>query len=367
MNIAVCWPRPRRDRWTLGRVRPDQYPDQSDGLLALEESGEFRVHIEDSLGPPLNPLARMHEFFSGLDPLRAARALLRRPRYDAIIAVGCSTALYLVRLRRVLGLRIPIILIDPALSRDYPRRKRLQDRVLPRVEKVVVFGTVQLEYLREEYGDRVDAIFLHHRFDTEFFTHEAAEERTEGAAPLVLSVGNDVSRDFETLVRAMAHGDLAVATGARCTLRTDRPLELGPWTKVCREPLTFVELRRLYAQADVFVLPLQDTIHAGGINSLLEAMSMARPLVVTRSRGILDYVEPGETALVVKPGDSAGMAAGIRHLLENPVEARRLGENARRWVLDHCRTPAYAARVGALLHEVIERSSAPLPKTVLST
>src|SRR4051812_6372161 len=107
MKVAVAWPRPRRDLWKLGRERPDLYPDQSDSLLFLEEEG-FQVEIEDSLGFPLNPLARMHEFYSGLDPLRAARALLRSRRYDALISVGCSSALSLVQLRRALGLRVPI-------------------------------------------------------------------------------------------------------------------------------------------------------------------------------------------------------------------------------------------------------------------
>jgi glycosyltransferase involved in cell wall biosynthesis len=331
----------------------DRYPDLSDALLYLEHEG-YQVTIEDSLGIPLNPLARMHEFYSGLDPLRAARVMARSRRYDAIVSVGCSSALFLVRLRRVLDVRVPVVLIDPALSRDYPRRKRLQDVVLPRVEKVVVYGRVQLDYLREEYGDLVDSKFLYHRADTDFYNPALSNATLGGSDRMILSVGTDISRDFDTLVNAVCLSGVVEDFDARCIIRTSLPIASpGPGIEHHREMISYVDLRRLYQRASLFVLPLKDSIHAGGINSLLEAMSMARPIVVTRSRGIVDYVEHKKSALVVEPGDAVGMARAIRHLLENPDEARLLGENARRFVIERCRNAVYAQALGVVLREVI--------------
>jgi glycosyltransferase involved in cell wall biosynthesis len=339
---------------------PDQYPDQSDALLYLEGEG-FRVAIEDSLGLPLNPLAKMHEFYSGLDPLRTVRLLPRWRHYHAIITVGCAAAYFPVQVRWALRLGVPIIDIDPALSHNYPRRKRLQDVVLPLVDKVVVFGKVQLDYLNEEYGDRVDAVFLMHRVDTEFY-HPGLGGGAAGSDRLILSVGNDLSRDFGVLIEALRSGELD-GLGPRCHIHTTLPVDgNAPGASVHREHVSFLELRELYRKADVFVLPLQDLIHAGGINSLLEAMSMARPVVVSGSRGIRDYVVHGETALVVEPGDAAGMAQAIRRLLEDRDEARRLGENARRFVIENCRNEVYARNLGAVIREVIRagrRTAAP--------
>ena len=129
---------------------------------------------------------------------------------------------------------------------------------------------------------------------------------------------------------------------------------VAPGFELRRETVSYVDLRASYRQASVFVLSLHDTIHAGGINSLLEAMATARPVVVSRSRGIADYVCDGETALVVEPGDAAGMERAIRRLLEDPAEARRLGENARRFVVEHCRNERYARDLAAILRDVIE-------------
>jgi glycosyltransferase involved in cell wall biosynthesis len=348
-RVAVVWPRPRADRWRLGRTDPDHYPDQSDALLELEGEG-FRVDIENSLGWPWNPLARMHEFYSGLDPLRAARLAVRARRYTAAVCVGDATAYALVWVRRALGLRLPIVLIDPALSFDYPRRKRLQDQVLPRVEKVVVFGRVQLDYLRQEYGGRVDAVFLPHRADTAFYRPGPAPA---AAPPYVFSIGNDYSRDFDTLARAARL--LADRPGGppRWVVHTTRPVPAAPGVEVSRAGRSYPELRDLYRGAAVVVIPLRDMIHPGGINSILEAMAAGRPVVVSGSRGVADYVRAGETAVVVPPDDPAALAAAVRDLLDSPAECDRLGRNARRFVVETCQNRVYARGLAAVLRDAI--------------
>ena len=114
------------------------------------------------------------------------------------------------------------------------------------------------------------------------------------------------------------------------------------------------ELRELYQGATVFVLPLTSSIHAGGINSLVEAMAMAKPVVVSRSAGILDYVVDGHTARVVEPGDAAGLGRAVTELLARPVDARRLGENARRFIGETCANVQYARALGAIIREAID-------------
>jgi glycosyltransferase involved in cell wall biosynthesis len=331
----------------------------SDALTYLEDEG-FQVSVEDSLGLPWNPLARMHEFYSGLDPLRAARVLARLRRYDAVVSVGCSSAYLLVLLRRLLRVSLPIVLIDPALSTDYPRRKRLQDEVLPQVEKVVVYGRVQLDYLRREYGDRVDATFLHHRADTDFYRPGPDPDGGPARRPYVFSIGNDYSRDFDTLVRAVKVCAARPGYTHHCLLQTSLPVgDPGTGIEVCRAKVSYAELRDRYRRASLVVLPLRDVIHAGGINSLLEAMATAKPVVITRSRGIRDYVVDGETAALVEPGDARGMADTILRLLGSPQEATRLGRNARQFVVETCRNAVYARALAGVIRDAVRRPAPP--------
>jgi glycosyltransferase involved in cell wall biosynthesis len=354
LRIAVVWPRPRATRVLAARKDRAQFPDFSDGLAYLDAEG-IDIRIEESLGFPLNPFAQVHEFYSGLDPLRAIRLLSRARRYDAAICVGDATAFVPTWLRSLLRIRLPIVVIDPALSHDYPRRKRLQDYVLPRASCVVVFGEAQVEYLRKEYGTSLPTVLLHHRADVDFYAPAPAP--SQDIEPYIFSVGNDVSRDFETLARAATLcADVPgfrhrfVVQTKHSVSNTNGRLDLRPNT------VPYTELRTLYQQADIVVLPLHDSVHPGGINTLLEAMATARPIIVSNSRGVKDYVRDGETMVAVPPGDPQALASAIVRLSQSPAEARRLAENARRFVVEHCDNRVYARRLAAVVREAVGRS-----------
>jgi glycosyltransferase involved in cell wall biosynthesis len=345
LSVAIVWPKPRRHRWQLGRLEPEAYPDLSDGLLFLEQEG-FDVAIEESCPRLLNPLVGMHEFYSGLDPVRAARVLAHFRRYDALVCIGEATAFVLIALMRLLRMRLPIILIDPALSDGYARRKRLQDYVLPRVDRVVVYGRVQEAYLQKEYGVSVRSTFLHHRADVEFYKPEPAEV-AEGT---VFSIGNDVSRDFETLAAAAR---LCAPRHLRFLVQTSRSIADATGLELTGGHLPYADLRRAYARAAVVAVPLHDSRHAGGINALLEAMAMGKAIVVSGSSGIADYVDAGQSAEVVPPGDPAALAAAITAVAGDRERTLRLGQAARQLVLDRCDNRRYAQKLGAVIREAV--------------
>lgn len=80
---------------------------------------------------------------------------------------------------------------------------------------------------------------------------------------------------------------------------------------------------------------------------LMEAGACARPVVASDVGGIRDIVADGETGLLVEPGDSAGLAAALTRLLDDPGWAGQLGGQGRRRVeqlfdariwADHLRT-----------------------------
>ncbi len=334
----------------LGRSRPDEYPDLSDALLYLDREG-LAVCIEDSLGLPWNPLSRLDEFYSGFDPLRAARVAFRRPRYDAVVCVGDASAYALARFRELWGGVPPILVIDPALATDYPRRRRVQDYLLPRVDRVVVFGRSQVEALSERYGARVAVDFIHHRVDCDFYTPAPSPGRSDG--PLtVFSIGNDRSRDFATLAAAV---DRLPATASRFVVRTQLPVPQTDRLTVLRDFASYPALREEYRQADVVVIPLRNGVHAGGINSLLEAMASGCAVVVSGARGVSDYVTDGESGIVVERGKPDVLADAVMSLLSSEGRRLELGRRARAFVMEHCDNRVYATRLASIIRDVVER------------
>jgi glycosyltransferase involved in cell wall biosynthesis len=81
--------------------------------------------------------------------------------------------------------------------------------------------------------------------------------------------------------------------------------------------------------ADVFALP---SIAEASSLALLEAMSMALPVVATRVGGTPELVTDGVDGMLVDPGSSEALAAGLDRVLES-TERRALGVEARRTVL----------------------------------
>jgi glycosyltransferase involved in cell wall biosynthesis len=77
--------------------------------------------------------------------------------------------------------------------------------------------------------------------------------------------------------------------------------------------------------ADLFVLP---SLQEGMPNALLEAMACGLPSVASRIGGVVDVVTDGEEAILVPPGDSASLAAGIAIVLTDPALRERLSKGA---------------------------------------
>lgn len=93
------------------------------------------------------------------------------------------------------------------------------------------------------------------------------------------------------------------------------------------------ELRRRYAEADVFCLPSLFEPH--GL-SALEAMSYAVPCVVGDVGGLRDTVRDGETGHLVPPGDEPALERALDDLLSDPARAAAWGAAGRRRIEDEC-------------------------------
>jgi glycosyltransferase involved in cell wall biosynthesis len=65
---------------------------------------------------------------------------------------------------------------------------------------------------------------------------------------------------------------------------------------------------------------------------ILEAMAMGKPVICTRTRGQVDVIQEGVTGLYVPIGDAAALRAAILSLWNEPLRARQMGLDARKFV-----------------------------------
>ncbi len=217
------------------------------------------------------------------------------------------------------------------------------------ITRVLVHSRTQLKVAIETLGFKPEsAAFVPFYADAQFWCPQRIP--TE---PLIVSAGRE-HRDYATLATAVK--DLPVHTvitagslfspDAPCRLPASMPANVSVGMRSVRE------LRELYAQAQVVVVPLVPTDFQAGVTTILEAMAMAKPVIVTATDGQRDIVIDGETGVLVPPEDAQALRAQIQRLLANPGERQRLGQNARSAVLAQFDLPIYAATLYRHLVEV---------------
>lgn len=103
---------------------------------------------------------------------------------------------------------------------------------------------------------------------------------------------------------------------------------------IFRSNVPIEELRRLYEQCAVLVLPLKEAGMSTGQTVLLENLSLGTPVIVTDVPCIRDYV--GDSAVsLVRQGDVHQMRNALLNLPARPSqEAFRYGAEQTAFILD---------------------------------
>lgn len=91
--------------------------------------------------------------------------------------------------------------------------------------------------------------------------------------------------------------------------------------------------QEFYQMADVYVFPSR---HEGLPTSLIEAMSSGLPAVVSDIGGCEDLIFDDETGYRVYSEDADGFCEKILYLFDNDELRERLGDNAAKYVREHC-------------------------------
>lgn len=114
------------------------------------------------------------------------------------------------------------------------------------------------------------------------------------------------------------------------------------------------DVRKRYAQADLFVLPS----FAEGIPVvLMEAMASGLPCVTTRITGIPELIRDGEEGLLVTPSDSSELASTLARLMDDHELRRRLATAGRQRVQRDFNLRRNITRLADLLQHRLETPS----------
>lgn len=335
MLPPIDWERQKRD------FTPESGPDP-DIVRKMLARHEIDVAVIDPYPFPRNPLGNQGSVIRAVDPWRTLHVLLRERRHDLIVPVFEGGALALLGLRRLFAFRTPVVMWDLGLTETWPLRRRMQDRIIPNVDGVMVLGTNQKDYIEANWRSAKNVEYIGHYVDENFFVPQDLPEDD-----FILAVGDDGGRDYGTLIEASENASFPVK------LRTGLGLGLDPQRhgniEHLRDRVAFAGLRDLYARAAIVAVPVGRTLNASGVSSLLEAASMGKAMIVSDSEALRDYVIPDETCLVVPCHDPVALRQAIDRLLGDRDLRLSLGRRARAHFLRQFSSEAFAAGFAATL------------------
>jgi glycosyltransferase involved in cell wall biosynthesis len=330
----------------------------------VERGGLVRHNLERQASPVWAKLAGRTansalDVLGGIGGDFASMLASRAAANDAAVVFSTvdTVGIPLLLLKRAGLVRPPLVYASIGLPerlarlRNEPMR-RLFKTALGSARTVIAYSVAEVEQLREWISD---VVFVPFGVDTEAF-RPAPEVRTTID---VLSVGADPLRDFELL--------LGIASRRRewifhivTTAERAHALEPTSTNVVFETGVTLETVRDRLAQARVVALPVHDNTYSGATTTLLQAMAMAKPVVVSRTGAIAEGygLADGVNGRFVVPGSGEEFERALGELLANETEAGALGARARETVERSFTWERYADTLWTILSSAGERRGA---------
>ena len=306
---------------------------------------------------------RKHKY----DVVVVTNALRVLKEFDPDLVVSCAYYEYFIV--RVLALLYPgkaKFLLSFHATEPYDMKEKCWNRLYGIMTRFfndyfVAIHNSQRHYYSTEYGLPAHRFTLiHNGVDTEYFQPSKRTFRRRDGVLRVVHVANlKPLKDQWTLLKSVVELDkthkkwhLRVAGADQCGML--KAYEEFVIQRNLTGKVKFLgavsDTRAILRDADVFVLT---SVTEALPMSVLEAIAMGLPCIVTDIGGNPDIIEDGKQGFLVRPGDYKAIAGCLRKLIENPGQRRKIGLSARDKAVKEFGFSTMVDRYDALFHKII--------------
>lgn len=242
-------------------------------------------------------------------------------------------------------------------SKDYECKKiRSISRQLNRIDKIVYHSYSETQKFIEVFkvdNERLQQVHFGINFDA--YSDEKPMLKPgvldEGLKDYILSVGTDVHRDIELLDELAYEMQDKYFILCSCNKEYLNRKYKSSNLKIINANL--LEMRYLYKNCSVVVIPLKYNEHVSGCTTLLEAAAMKKPVIISNVPGIDDYVLDNKTGAVVPIGDIKQLKAAVLKIACNRGFAETLGWNAYNYTKDRFNTDKWSQKHVEMSKEIL--------------
>jgi L-malate glycosyltransferase len=334
-----------RFEFVLVVVFPPDPDDDDEGPILSEflEAGVEVVHLEDDPGRWVRPWLRPAILRAGGDLLARLVRLLRERRVDVVDARLAAAIPMGIVAARLAG--VPVVVGAQYNFYTWQKwtRRALSQVFWPWLDALVCDSQLRLDEMRASLWFPPRGAMI----DNGIFPPESRRsvEDIRRQLDLPLSPRVKIVGQVATLLRFKGYAVLLEAAASVIAREPDTaflfcgfPREPGFRDELCaRAKELGIEDRVRITGYDgpigdvwkIIDVHAHASLYDSAPQTIVESMSLAKPAVVTSAGGIPEMIEPGVTAIMVPPGEPGPLADAIVRLLQDPEEARRLGEGAR--------------------------------------
>ncbi|WP_083853116.1 MULTISPECIES: glycosyltransferase family 4 protein [unclassified Rhodococcus (in: high G+C Gram-positive bacteria)] len=291
---------------------PDEWPY---GLNRLA------MHFDDVRAADLDR-ASVWSLALSLSRLRS----FQRKSVDVSIAWDERAAVRMVNRRAATRMLCGVIWATDEVCRGERKfENRFVKKILRQMDGVWCLSRAQLPVVADWLGRGGPAVcYLPFGIDETFYTYVPYPT---GRSPIIVSFGIDRDRDPETLFESL---DLVIKhrPDVRALVQTDSELTAPTGVKKIGR-VSHRDVHRMYGESALAMVATRQNLHASGLTVTLEAMSTGRPVVISGTPGLEDYVENGVSGYLVEPECPEGMARAALSVLGNPEVAIEMGRAGR--------------------------------------
>ena len=251
-----------------------------------------------------------------------------------------------------------------ALGQNNPKRLERYKKRMAFVDRFIAYGHAETKWLQSWLGDSDKVCFVPFGVDT---SQWSPGDKDESGADII-SVGADSKRDFQLLIEyAKKHPDRKICIVT--TREWAKSFGVIPSNIQLKLQIPIQEVKELIEVSKLVVLPVQENTYSGATTTLLQCMSMAKAVAVTKvgaieeGYGFKDYFN----LRWLEPGSLQNLEYVVEDLLADRPQRMKLGQAAREHVVATLGWERYAGHIQSVIKEAEEAFLASCSKGAPST
>jgi glycosyltransferase involved in cell wall biosynthesis len=257
-------------------------------------------------------------------------------KYDLIVETTAGASTKLILFLKLFGfIKTPLVgFVHWPLLGNKSNNKFIQwigkklilqfDRLIYPSQEILKHNIQVFDLKKEEYEKRF--VNINWGSETSFFEPHLIQESDE-QEPFAVSIGK-TKRDFDTLIEAFKEIDLKLklypGEGFVSSVKN-----IPPNVEIITTRHTYKDFIDIYRKSSLILISIQKPfLSTIGLTSLLDAISVGRPVVMTENKYIDIDVEKLGIGFKVGVSDVKGWVEKINILLEDPSLSKKMGEKA---------------------------------------